>query len=127
MSRGGGRVYDFTWSRRNLLALIVLCLLSTGLVAFRRLCRPAELAERITVDPRRVEDAAESIDPNTARAASMRRLPGIGPIIAERIVAYRRGHADEPFRSPGDLARVNGIGPRTVHRISPYLKFKNEK
>jgi competence protein ComEA len=55
------------------------------------------------------------------------RLPGIGEVIAKRIVAYRQEHSTTGgapvFQSPQDLDAVSGIGPKLVDRISPYLKF----
>jgi competence protein ComEA len=43
------------------------------------------------------------------------RIPGIGPSLAGRIVAWREGHG--AFRSLDDLEKVPGIGPATVARI----------
>lgn len=57
------------------------------------------------------------IDLNTVKAAEMELLPGVGPVLAGRIVADRE--ANGPFASVEDLQRVKGIGPRTVERISP--------
>ena len=55
------------------------------------------------------------ISVNSASAQELTRLPGIGPSLAGRIVAWREGHG--AFRSLDDLARVPGIGPATVARI----------
>jgi competence ComEA-like helix-hairpin-helix protein len=59
------------------------------------------------------------MDPNTASAAMLQRLPGIGPALAGRIVEHREAHG--PFRRPRDVTRVSGIGPRTFERLEPYL------
>jgi competence protein ComEA len=45
---------------------------------------------------------------NAATAAELETLPGIGPVLAERIVAYRQDHG--PFRTVEDLLDVPGIG-----------------
>lgn len=45
---------------------------------------------------------------NRATAAELDDLPGIGPVIAERIVAHRTEHG--PFRAVEDLLDVPGIG-----------------
>ncbi|MBS3733698.1 MAG: helix-hairpin-helix domain-containing protein [Phycisphaerae bacterium] len=75
----------------------------------------------------RVAAAAERIDPNAASAGNLRRLHGIGPRLAGRIVAYRARwgatHARPAFSEPRDLERVDGIGPATVKRIAPYLRY----
>jgi competence protein ComEA len=63
----------------------------------------------------------ERLDPNTASVAELRRLPGVGPARAEAIVTERvRGG---PFKNPPDMARVSGIGPRTVEALTPHLAF----
>lgn len=54
------------------------------------------------------------VDINRAGPAELVGLPGIGPVIAERVVAARR---DRPFSSVEDLGRVQGIGPVTVERL----------
>ena len=63
------------------------------------------------------------IDPNTATQAELEMLPGIGPVLAENIIAYRSNAASPAFRSPADLDAVSRIGPITVERVSPFLQF----
>lgn len=60
---------------------------------------------------------AVAIDINRADLDELRSLPGIGPVLAERIVAGR------PFAGADDLLRVRGIGPKTVARLRPRLSF----
>lgn len=55
------------------------------------------------------------IDINTASAAELGLLPGIGPKLAERIIEDRARRG--PFESVDALDRVKGIGPRTVERL----------
>ncbi len=55
------------------------------------------------------------VDINTAPAAALEAIPGIGPAIAERIIANR------PYGSVDDLLRVRGIGPATLEKIRPYV------
>jgi competence protein ComEA len=61
-------------------------------------------------------EAAAPIDLNRADAATLDRLPGIGPVLAAAIVADRAARG--PFASVEDLGRVRGIGPRTVERLA---------
>lgn len=49
------------------------------------------------------------IDLNTASAAELEQLPGIGPVTAGKIVAYREERG--PFTSVDQIQRVSGIGP----------------
>ena len=55
------------------------------------------------------------IDINTADAAALDALPGIGPSTAAKIVADRE--ANGPFSSPEDLGRVSGIGPKKLETL----------
>ncbi|MFC4109964.1 helix-hairpin-helix domain-containing protein [Micromonospora zhanjiangensis] len=45
---------------------------------------------------------------NTATVAQIDALPGVGPVLAQRIIDYREQHGG--FRSVGDLRQVTGIG-----------------
>lgn len=63
----------------------------------------------------RPADIAVRIDINSAGAKELELLPGIGPALAERIIAERERGG--PFKRVDDLVRVNGIGPRTVERL----------
>jgi competence ComEA-like helix-hairpin-helix protein len=59
------------------------------------------------------------IDPNRASQADLETLPGIGPVLARRIMDYRRVHG--PYRKIADLRKVSGIGPKKLEKIKPYL------
>lgn len=63
------------------------------------------------------------LDPNTATADELALLPGIGPRLAEHILAYRAAVTPPAFRAPPDLERVSRIGPLTAARLRPYLRF----
>lgn len=56
---------------------------------------------------------------NTADAALLETVPGIGPTIASRIIAYREENG--PFERVDDLQKVAGIGPATLEQIRPYI------
>lgn len=55
------------------------------------------------------------LDVNRASADELRALPGVGPVLARRIVEHRRRHG--PFPDVVSLQQVRGIGPRTVARL----------
>lgn len=61
------------------------------------------------------------VSPNHASVTDLQCLPGIGPVIAERIVAYRQEHG--AFAAAEDLRRVKGIGPKILEKIRPFLRF----
>ena len=46
-------------------------------------------------------------------------MPGVGEVLAKRIVDDREVHG--PFRDDSDLRRVRGIGPKTLDGMRPYL------
>lgn len=59
------------------------------------------------------------VNVNEADWPELSVLPGIGPVLAQRIVASRE--QDGPFRSVDDLRRVRGIGPITLERLRPHI------
>lgn len=59
--------------------------------------------------------ASGIVDINTADATGLETLDGIGPALAQRIIAYRTAH--NGFRSVGDLQNVTGIGPKKFAAI----------
>jgi len=59
------------------------------------------------------------ININNATAAELEELPGIGPARAGAIVREREKNG--PFRQVEDLARVSGIGPKTVEALREYV------
>ncbi|MFO7638566.1 MAG: helix-hairpin-helix domain-containing protein [bacterium] len=65
---------------------------------------------------------APLVNINTADAAALQTLPGIGPRTAERIVEYRNAHG--PFRSANELGGVRGIGPITIERLRPLVTVR---
>ena len=78
---------------------------------------------RASAEPAQAEFA---VDPNTAPWWELTAVPRIGPATAMKIVDARRRLADgghPVFESAGDLDVVRGIGPVTVQRIAPYLRF----
>jgi competence protein ComEA len=66
-------------------------------------------------DAANAEEARVRININTATSEELEALPGVGEVIATRIVAYREQHG--PFRSVDDLIHVEGISDRAIDRI----------
>lgn len=69
----------------------------------------------------RIAPIEQRIDPNLADAPTLRLLRGIGPALASRIIEERERSG--PFRSADELRRVRGLGPRTIRRLRPTLRF----
>ncbi len=59
------------------------------------------------------------INLNTASATELATLPGIGPAIADRIVAYRESNG--PFQQIEDIKRVKGIGNAIFEKIKDRI------
>ena len=95
------------------------------------LARVAVDGEQIAV-PRKGETAAAAggsagagavpgkVNLNTATAAELDALPGVGPATAAKIVADRT--ANGPFRSVDDLMRVSGIGPAKFDALKDLVR-----
>lgn len=61
------------------------------------------------------EQTEGKIDINRAGSGELQRLDGIGPVLSERIIAYREEHG--PFRSVEELLEVKGIGEKRLAAI----------
>jgi len=65
-------------------------------------------------------DSGEQVALNTATEADLQRLPGVGPAMAGRILAYRKTAGR--FEKVEDLMQVTGIGPKKFAKIAPLVK-----
>lgn len=75
----------------------------------------AELAFPEEAEP----EISYPLDLNAATAEELETLPGVGAILAERIVSYRE--AVGGFQTLEELQQVNGIGSGIYFQIAPYL------
>jgi competence protein ComEA len=87
--------------------------------------RPAAVA-RVAPSPPIVRPVtppapARPLDINRASVDDLTRLPGIGPVLAARIVAAR--DANGAFRSVDDLRRVSGVGPAKLSALRDRIVF----
>lgn len=82
---------------------------------------PEEAVQTVMEEP---SDAADDrLDLNTATAAELQELPGIGEVIAQRIIDYRDlcGH----FLDPEQLMEVDGIGEAKYEKIRDLVTVRN--
>ncbi len=56
---------------------------------------------------------------NTATSDQLRTLPGVGPVLAQRIITHREQHG--PFRSVSDLRQVSGIGDTRYEQLKDLV------
>ncbi|MBS1839219.1 MAG: helix-hairpin-helix domain-containing protein [Acidobacteria bacterium] len=59
------------------------------------------------------------INLNTANAAQLQEVPGIGPATADKILKMRKSYG--PFKSVDDLRAIKGIGPKRLEKMRKYL------
>jgi DNA uptake protein ComE-like DNA-binding protein len=73
---------------------------------------------RVDVQTSHTKDKIDlgQIDINTATEKELKMIPGIGPVMAARIIAAR------PFRSADDLKKVSGIGDKKYAKLRPYFQ-----
>lgn len=110
---------------RGLIVLVAIGLVASGLALFLPTIRsrPLTLLEPIDITGVRVllptfldaEEKDDMVNLNTASAEELTSLPGIGEVLAARIVAYREEHG--PFQTLDDLMQVSGIGSKVVEEI----------
>lgn len=70
-----------------------------------------DVKDQVTAEQR----ASAPLDLNTASDAQLQSITGIGPKLTARIIAGR------PYKSVDELVKVQGIGPKTIERLRPYL------
>jgi competence protein ComEA len=63
--------------------------------------------------------ASAPLNLNTATAAQLDALPGVGKATAERIVEYRQKNGG--FKKPEDLMNVKGIGEKSFLKLKPLV------
>ena len=59
------------------------------------------------------------LDLNTASQAQLEDLPGVGPVMASAIIAWREEHGR--FTAVEELQEIDGVGPKTFQRLAPLV------
>jgi competence protein ComEA len=109
-------------ARRALLRLGCAALAGLGLALSRLGPGPGPVVAAASRRHDAALERARRVDVNAADAATLERLPGIGPSLARRIVDERQRRG--PFASSEDLARVRGIGMGTIEAIQDYVAVR---
>jgi competence protein ComEA len=76
-------------------------------------------APSIPLLPEPTPSPDKPVNINTASQADLESLPGIGPVIAQRIIAFRQEHG--PFTRIEDIQEVAGIGPATYEKVKDSI------
>ena len=61
----------------------------------------------------------KKVNINTATAEQLQLIPGIGPVLAQKIVDHREENG--PFQDVSELTNVDGIGPKTLQNIFKFI------
>lgn len=116
--------FDFSSAQlRFLVGMAGLATVLAVVLLVRTVAVPTEHAPALSLqlsEPSGRFSGLVQLDPNTAPADSLELLPGIGKVLADRIVEYRQHHR---FVRPVDITEVNGIGPKLFERLRPYLRI----
>ncbi len=117
------RFFDFSAGQLRFLIVLSSTAILLALYLFiRSYATPAPSALALPVilgDQQTQYTGLFVLDPNTAPVDSLELLPGIGRVLADRIVEYR---LHSSFATEIDITEVKGIGPKLFERIRPYLK-----
>ena len=106
-----------TLSRREtiILLLLIVCFIVLNIISYVK-------KERLkTHHLLYVEELSIEISINEADSHDLESLPGIGPTLAQRIIAYRHEHGS--FEALEELKNVRGIGEKLFQKILPYVKL----
>jgi competence protein ComEA len=89
-------------------------------LVFAALCAPVAAQDKAD-KPAKKEAAAPAatVNLNTASAAQIESLPGVGPKVAERIIEYRQKNGG--FKKIEELMNVKGIGEKSFLKLKPYI------
>lgn len=99
--------------RLSVTSVCALVLLLAGISSSAGAQVPTQ--EKTTAQP----TAAAPVNLNTATAADLAKLPGIGPAVAARIVEYRQKNGS--FKKIEELMNVKGIGEKTFLKLKPLV------
>ena len=81
--------------------------------------------KKSTKAPKKVIALSEPLDLNTATRAELETVNGIGPVLADRIVKYRRKNG--PFTHKSQLVKIKGIGPESYDLLRDQVKVGRRK
>jgi DNA uptake protein ComE-like DNA-binding protein len=114
--------------RRVVLGVIVILAAFLIVESFRQ---PVLITDPPTTGVRAAE-VQDKLDPNTATAADLAAIAGLGEGRAHALVEYRqdflrRHPSGVAFARPEDLLLIHGIGPSTMKNLEPYLVFPAAK
>jgi len=132
-------MFGFTRNEQRFLLFLSVCLLAGGAIKiYQDHYQPLPVTSKDPIlredgDPESLrgyisrEDQTETgsfftVPLNFATQIDLERIPGIGPVMAQRILSYRE--AKGRFETVEELLNVKGIGPKKLLKIRPYIKMQ---
>ncbi|MFH1776385.1 MAG: helix-hairpin-helix domain-containing protein [Candidatus Omnitrophota bacterium] len=107
----------------SLAVVLIICLCLVGVLKYQHIAARAQIDTKEFV---RIEEIKKEINTqellvniNTASAQRLELLPGIGPVIAKRIIEYRTKNGR--FKNKTELTRVKGIGTKKFKAVEGYI------
>lgn len=104
---------------RDLAGVCALAASALVLIACYWLYRGGHRGALVEIDRAPPLQAKFLVDINQAEWPEIIQLPGLGEVLAQRVVANRQDNG--PFRDVDELTRVDGIGRKTLEKLRPYL------
>jgi len=116
--------------RFSAMAFILMLALSASVPLMAQRGRPAKAAEAADTDTKPAAarpsvPATDVINLNTATAAQLESLPGIGPKAADLIVQYRQKNGS--FKKVEEIMNVRGIGEKTFLKLKSRITVGDAK
>lgn len=118
-------MFDLTKEEKIILVFLIVSFISgLGITAYKKSHQKTEL----TVKPYKIEHFSKVneiiknsriININSLEIAELKRLPGVGQILAARIISYHKVHG--PFKRIEELMQVTGIGEKKFAVIKDLI------
>jgi competence ComEA-like helix-hairpin-helix protein len=105
------------FSKKEIIVLSVLIIALIAINAVNFINR-RKLGKNLTLV---VEEGLAPISLNSAETSDLEDLPGIGPALAERIIAFRTKRGG--YRDLNELKNVKGVGEKLYQKIRPFIKL----
>jgi len=98
-----------------MVALLTIFVMTCSILAQNKAVQKQEKAQVQQVQ----QSEQAKLNINTATQADLEKLPGIGPVLAERIIKYREEHG--PFKTIDEIQNVKGIGKKKFETIKDLI------
>lgn len=77
------------------------------------------LEKAVAAPTQALQSEIQVVNINRANAAELEAIRGVGPVLAQRILEYRKANGD--FKRVEDLAKVTGIGPSKFEKLKTQI------